>query len=73
MDRAKRAFDAIENNTHGILSLVLTGTDYIVHDDDADYSVMDISNMSVEESKISLARKGTPSVDKEDALQKSSG
>ena len=57
-DRAKRAFDAIENNTHGILSLVLTGTDYIVHDDDADYSVMDISNMSDEDVKDQFGKEG---------------
>ena len=57
-DRAKRAIDAIESNSHGMLDLVLTGTDYIVHDDDADYSVMDISNMTDEDVKDQFGKEG---------------
>ena len=57
-DRAKRALDVLENNTHNMLSLVLTGTDYIVHDDDADYSVQDISGLSDDEVKEKYGVKG---------------
>ena len=59
-DRAKRALDILEHNTHNMLSLVLTGTDYIVHDDDADYSVQDISQMTDDEVRDAFGDEGKP-------------
>ena len=62
-DRAKRALGVLQHNTHNMLSLVLSGTDYIVHDDDADYSIEDISGMTDDDVKRSdSARKGRISV-----------
>ena len=56
--RAKRALDVLRHNTHNMLSLVLSGTDYIVHDDDADYSIEDISGMTDDDVKDRFGKEG---------------
>ena len=57
-DRAKRALGVLQHNTHNMLSLVLSGTDYIVHDDDADYSIEDISGMTDDDVKNRFGEEG---------------
>ena len=57
---AAGSLDTLKSNPHGVLNLVLKGTDRITHEGDADYSVQDINGLDDDKVKQLYGKAGNP-------------